>query len=189
MAAWLALDLSLSSTGFALWRGGTSAPVIGHWKLADSMEYRGRAYVRLHKEIMAILGGDECHEIAFEEPLTQKALNSKTNIATLQTLTGLAAHAESFAAAIGARCVAVNVSSWRRHFIGPMARGTQSGDLKAMARQRCRELGFEIACFDESDAFGILDYRLSTVGIIPPWREGVLQEQMSPATHGRRANA
>ena len=157
-----------------------AAPAFGRWPLADSMKWRARGYVRLHKEMMALHREHDIDSIDYEEPLTQKALNGKTNIDTLRTLTGLAAHAESFAAAIGAKLSAVNVSSWRRHFIGSMPQGTKSPDLKRLTNVRCRELGFDPATYDESDAIGLLDYRLSVDGIIAPWREGVLQTQLSP---------
>lgn len=180
MATWLALDLSLSSTGWALWTSGMAAPAFGHVQLADSMKWRARGYVRLHKHLMELHREHDITSIDFEEPLTQASLRGSTNIETLQTLMGLAAHAESFAAAIGAKCSAVNISSWRRHFIGPMPRGTKTPDFKWLANKRCRELGFDPAVNDESDAIGILDYRLSIEGIIAPWRERVLQSELAP---------
>lgn len=179
MAAWLALDLSLSSTGFALWDGESEAPVIGHWKLADSMKWRAGGYGRLHEGMMSLHRETPIDHISFEEPLTQASLNGKTNIETLQTLTGLAAHAESFAAAIKATHRAINISSWRRYFIGSMPRGTKSADLKHLTQRRCRELGFSPVGSDEADAIGVLDYSLSVSGIIPPWRDGKLQQQLS----------
>lgn len=188
MAAWLALDLSLSSTGFALWDGDSEAPVIGHWKLADEMKWRARGYVRLHKSIMELHRATPLDYIFFEEPLDQKALNGHTNTETLQTLSGLAAHTESFASAIGATHRAVNISSWRRHFIGSMPRGTKSADLKWMTQKRCRELGFQPVGSDEADALGILDYSLSVNGILPPWRSlNILDRQMTPAADGKAA--
>lgn len=188
MATWLALDLSLSSTGFVLWEGGDAEPVMGHWQLSD-LKWRSRGYVRLHKELLALHRATPIDEICFEEPLTQASLSGQTNVATLQALAGLAAHAESFAAAVGASIRPVNIASWRRHFLGRIARGTKSVDLKAMTGTRCRELGFKPACNDESDAFGILDYQLSVCGIIPPWRQNILQRELLPATDERAAHA
>jgi hypothetical protein len=86
--------------------------------------------------------------------------------------------------------VAVNVATWRRHFIGPMPRGTKSPDLKAMTMKRARELGFSPVGYDEADAIGILDHQLHLDGITPPWRmANVLQRQLHPATDGKRAMA
>lgn len=152
------------------------------------MEFKARGYVRLHKQMMELHQQHSLNFIDYEEPLDQRALSGKSNIETLRTLSGLAAHVESFAAAIGARCSAVNISSWRRHFIGSMPRGTKTPDLKWLANKRCRELGFDPAVNDESDAIGILDWRLSVDGIIPLWRQSPLQRQLTPATDGKAAS-
>jgi hypothetical protein len=57
-------------------------------------------------------------------------------------LSGLCAHAESFGYAVGLRSVqAVNVTSWRRHFIGKMPRGTKTKQLKDYVIERCRSYG------------------------------------------------
>lgn len=187
MATWVALDLSLSSTGFASWSDGDAAPAFGRWPLADSMKWRGRGYVRLHKSLLQIHAATPIDHLIFEEPLTPASVSGHTNIDTLQTLAGLAAHAESFAAAVKATARPVNVATWRRHFIGPMPRGTKSPDLKAMTMKRCRELGFDPVSFDEADALGILDHALSVDGILPPWRQDcILTRQLHPATDGRK---
>jgi hypothetical protein len=188
MTVWCALDLSLSSTGFASWSNEAAALTHGRWPLADSMKWRGRGYVRLHRELMAIHAETPIDHLIFEEPLTPASVSGHTNIDILQTLAGLAAHAESFAAAVKAVPRPVHVATWRRHFIGPMPRGTKSPDLKAMTVKRCRELGFKPLTNDEADAIGLLDFALSQDGIIPPWRaEHLLVRPMHPATDGKRA--
>lgn len=190
MRTWVALDLSLSSTGRASWSEGMAVPAYGRWPLADSMKWRGRGYVRLHRNLMEIHAATPIDHLIWEEPLTPASVNGHTNIDTLQTLAGLAAHAESFAAAVKATARPVNVASWRRHFIGPMPRGTKSPDLKAMTMKRCRELGFSPLSNDEADAIGLLDFALHQDGITPPWRmEHVLQRPMHPETDGKRAAA
>lgn len=190
MAMRVALDLSLSSTGWASWDGISDAPSYGHWKLADGMKWRARGYVRLHKALLEIHATTPIDHLIFEEPLSQASVKGNSSIETLQTLAGLAAHAESFAAAIKATSRPVNIASWRRHFIGSMPRGTKSPDLKAMTMKRCRELGFSPVGNDEADALGLLDFALHQDGITPPWRlTNVLQRQMLPATDGKRAAA
>jgi hypothetical protein len=187
MSTWVALDLSLSSTGFASWSSDDAALTHGRWALADSMKWRGRGYVRLHKALLEIHGATPIDHLIFEEPLTPASVSGHTNIDTLQTLAGLAAHAESFAAAVKAVPRPVNVATWRRHFIGPMPRGTKSLDLKAMTIKRCRELGFSPVSNDEADAIGLLDFALHQDGITPPWRfDNVLTRQMLPGTDGRK---
>ena len=87
----------------------------------------------------------------------------------------------SFGEACGIRWRPVNIAAWRRHFIGSMPRATKSIDLKHLAMQRCRELGFNPAKHDAAEAIGQLDYQLSIEGIVPPWRQAnVLQEQLMP---------
>jgi hypothetical protein len=189
LTTWLALDLSLSSTGFALWSSDVERPVIGHRKLADAVKWRAGGFVRLHKLLSELsFEADGIDHIAFEEPLTQAGLKGNTSIETVETQVGLAAHVMSYAAATKATHTAVNISSWRRHFIGAIPRGTKTPDLKAMAMKRARELGMEIACNDESDAFGLLDYFLSVNDIMPPWRNAFcLERQMRPEHDGKRA--
>lgn len=187
MATWLALDLSIKSTGWALWSTGEDRPAFGTWELAPDVSWRGRAYVRLHRHLLDLHRLSPIDHIAFEEPLPHAAVKGNTTIDTLAAMAGLAAHAESFAEAVGATHRSVNMATWRRHFIGKMPRGTKTLDLKALAMTRCRELGFDPARHDAAEAIGLLDYQLSLNGIVAPWRAGILQRELMPATDGRRA--
>jgi hypothetical protein len=189
MAAWLALDLSLKSTGFALWSLGSELPVCGHWALAPDVSWRGRGYVRLHRNLIDLHRVESLSDISYEETLSQSMVQGNSSLPTIQMLAGLAAHVESFAEAVGATHRAVNMSTWRKHFIGSMPRGTKKPDLKALAMRRCKELGMDPANHDEAEAIGILDYRLSLEGIIPPWRADVLQRQLTPAMDGKGARS
>lgn len=187
MPTFLALDLSVKSTGFALWSNGQAKPACGTWALAPSIDWAARAYVRLHRNLMDLHQLTALDDIVFEEPLPVLALKGFTNASTLAAAAGLAAHVASFAEAVGARHRPVNLSSWRRHFIGKMPRGTKTPDLKAMAMRRCRELGFDAIKHDAAEACGLLDYQLSVNGIIPPWRaDNILQREMMPDTDGAK---
>lgn len=186
----LALDLSVKSTGWALYSSEEAALTFGSWALAADLSWRGRAYVRLHRELLALHRETPIDDIVFEEPLSAGAVHGHTSLTTLAAMAGLAAHVESFAEAIGARHRAVNLSTWRRHFIGKMSRGTKSLDWKALAMTRCRELGFDPAKHDEAEAIGLLDYQLSVAGILAPWRaDHILEREMTPATDGKAAVA
>ena len=187
MATFLALDLSVRSTGFAIWSTGQAKPASGTWALADSVDYAARAYVRLHRQLLDLHRVSPIDEAVFEEAIPGAALHGHTNVKTLAAAAGLAAHVESFAEACGIRYRAVNLSSWRRHFIGKMPRGTKSPDLKAIAMRRCRDLGFDVNRHDAAEACGLLDYQVSVAGIIAPWRADVLEREMLPATDGARA--
>lgn len=185
----LALDLSVKSTGFALWSEGQPLPVSGTWALAPSIDYAARGFVRLHRNLLDLHRVSPIDEIVFEEAIPPFALQGNTNAKTLAAAAGLAAHVESFAEACGIRYRAVSIASWRRHFIGRMPRGTKGPDLKHMAMTRCRELGFDVQKHDAAEACGLLDYAVSVAGIIAPWRAGVLEREMLPASDGKAAAA
>jgi hypothetical protein len=188
VASWLALDLSLSSTGYALWRSGDERATLGHWMLAEHSKWQASGFVRLHRFMLDLHREGAIDNVVSEEPLSQAALKGNTTISTIRLQVGLAAHVMSFAKAVKATHVETNISSWRRHFIGKIPRGTKTPDLKALAFTRARELGFDPACHDESDALGILDHNLSSNGVIPPWRAGsILQRELTPAKDGRAA--
>lgn len=187
MRTFLALDLSVKSTGFAIWSEGQAKPACGTWALAPSIDWAARAFVRLHKNLLDLHRVSPIDDLVFEEPLPPAALKGFTNAVTLAAAAGLAAHAQSFAEAMGIRHRPVNLVTWRRHFIGKMPRGTKTPDLKALAMRRCRELGFDPQKHDAAEACGLLDYQLSVSGIIPPWRQSILQRELMPSTDGANA--
>lgn len=185
--SYVALDLSIRSTGWAMWSPGQRAPAFGIWSLASHVDHAARAFVRLHKGLLDLNTIDTIDELVFEEAIPPHMLHGRTNAITVAAAAGLAAHAMSFCEAVGIRWRAVSIAAWRRHFIGSMPRGTKTPDLKHMAMMRCRELGFDPAKHDAAEALGLLDYQLSVAGIIAPWRESVLEREMAPATDGARA--
>lgn len=179
MSGILALDLSKRSTGWAVWMRDWPRPRYGHWVLGSEYTPDGRTFGKLHRRLKELRALVRFDTIYFEEPIGAAQLTGHTNIATLRVLAGLAAHAESYAAATRCRlCQRVNVSSWRKHFVGRMPRGTKSKDWKYYAKERCRLYGFAPQKDDEADALGILDYACELQGIVPPWREN---EVLRPA--------
>lgn len=188
MQTFVALDLSIRSTGFAIWSEGQEKPAAGTWSLAPSIEWAGRAFVRLHKNLLDLHRVSPIDDLVFEEAIPPFMLQGHTNAATVAAAAGLAAHAMSFAEAIGAKWRPVGIAAWRRHFIGKMPRGTKTPDLKHMAMKRCRELGFDPDKHDAAEALGLLDYQLHGAGITPPWRsQNILQHELLPATDGARS--
>jgi len=65
----------------------------------------------------------------------------------------------------------VPMATWRRHFLGKMPRATKSAELKDLAMQRCRQLGFKPAKHDEAEAIGLLDYACDQLQIVPYWNQ------------------
>ena len=186
--SYLALDLSKSSTGWAAWQPGWEKPVYGHWVLGSEYTSRGAVFAKLH-QMMSDIHRAVCPvEYLFaEEPISPAQLQGGTTINTLRLASGLAAHAESWAHAMGVRrYLEFNVSSWRPDFIGRVhdseakakarrakkagdGRASARSDLKRLTMERCRQLGFSPKNHDESDALGVLTYGLLTSGATPPW--------------------
>lgn len=185
--SFVALDLSIRSCGWAMWSRGQRLPAAGTWELAPHVDYAARAFVRLHRSLQDLHRLDAIEELVFEEAIPAHQLHGHTNAVTLAAAAGLAAHAASFAEAMGIRWRPVSIVAWRKHYLGKMPRGTKTPDLKHMAMTRCRDLGFDVQKHDAAEACGLLDYQLSVAGIIAPWRAGVLEREMMPATDGRRA--
>ena len=175
----IALDLSKRSTGWACWQEGWDMPRYGHVQLGSEYTDDGRTFCKLHG-VLDELRSTVCRfeRMYFEEAINPQALGGNTNIDTLRVLAGLCAHALSYGSARSLRNVqAVNVTSWRKHFLGKMARGTKSKQLKDYAIERCRQYGFQPRRDDEADALGILDYACELQGIRPPWRANEVLRQ------------
>ncbi|MBK6800341.1 MAG: hypothetical protein IPG83_02320 [Novosphingobium sp.] len=166
----IALDLSKRSTGWAIWEAGWANPRYGSVQLGSEYTTDGGCYVKLHS-VLRDLRTTLCRfeSIYYEDPINAMALTGHTNADTLRVLSGLAAHACSFGHAMGIRVQAVNITSWRRHFVGKMPRGTKTKDWKDYAGERCRQYGWKPKNSDEADALGILDYAVSLEGKTPPW--------------------
>lgn len=186
--SFVALDLSKTSTGWAAWRAGWEKPRYGHWVLGSEYTSRGAVFAKLHQN-MSDLHRVICpiEYLFVEEPISPAQLQGGTTINTLRIASGLAAHAESFAHAMGVRRIQeFNVSSWRPDFIGKVhdteakararrakkagdARASARGELKALTIERCRQLGLTPRKDDEADAIGILTYGMLISGEMPPW--------------------
>jgi len=174
------LDLSVRATGWASWSQGQERPVSGTWELASALQWSARAYCRLQRNLMDLHRVEPITSILYEDSLPAERLHGQTNRETLKAAVGLTEHVESFGEAIGAKTRYTNQSTWRRHALGKMKRGTRTPDLKHYAMLRCRELGFEPRNHNEAEALLILDFDIHLSGITPPWRmQHVLTEQMA----------
>jgi hypothetical protein len=165
-----AFDLSKASAGWACWDGHAASPRYGSQSLGSgSLTSDGLTFARVHRMMNEVRAVVPFEKAFVEEPLQPRAVQSHTTFDTLFLLYGLAAHAASFCEAKGVTFEMKNQSSWRRHFIGSMKRGTKSKNLKDYTIERCRHYGWTPKNSDEADALGLLDYAISLAGITPPW--------------------
>jgi hypothetical protein len=168
----LGLDLSKSSTGFAVWGPGDVRAHSGTWELGSAYTSRGRVFAKLHQNMTDLhrVGAIDC--IFYEEALNPAALHGHTNIDTLRILNGLVAHVDSWGDAMGCSIVhAVHQATWRRFFLGKLPQGMRSTDLKDMAMKQARRLGFHPNKHDQAEAIGIMDFGCEQMNLSPPWRQ------------------
>lgn len=183
----LALDLSKTNTGWAVWDGASAKPLYGSWVLGSEYSSDGMVFAKVHERMMEHHQVFGFEYVAIEAPISPAQLQGNTTIQTIRLASGIAAHVHSFAHAFGLRpVIEVNVSSWRPDFIGKIhdqqakadaRRRKKAGDSRASARDslkaltiaRCRQLGMTPKKDDEADAIGILTYCLLTRNVQPPW--------------------
>ena len=149
----LALDQSLSNTGWALWDTGDPVPRSGAWQLCESGKRRALGFVAIHREIGAIHAESPIDIIAHETPLK---LPTDT-LAKLLGTYGLIAHIESIAHHKRVMLLSIGQREWRETWFNGMA-PTGRGNIKRMAIERCRQFGMDPASDDEAEACGILDH-------------------------------
>ncbi|WP_334656979.1 hypothetical protein [Sphingomonas panaciterrae] len=188
MTAYLALDLSKTSTGFALWHSGLDKPVTGIWQLGSAITSPGTVFLRLHQRMHEHHVVTPLTAVAYEKPRHLDGFNVQSNAEAHFLAVSLAGHVESYCEAKSIRVVndrngiGIHQATWRRHFIGKMPRATASAQLKGMAVARCRQLGIDVIRHDAAEAVGILDYLLDCERIMPPWRaDEVLRAPLMPA--------
>ena len=192
----LALDLSKTSTGWALWRDGWEAPRFGRWKLGGEYSTPGDVFLKLQERMHELRMIDRYERVVIEEPINPGQLQGHTTINTIRLAIGLASHAESYAKAMRCQYREINVGTWRADFIG---RGEVSGIRKAIrdkAKQtgkkvsatdslkdatmlRCRQFGWKPRNNDEGDALGLIDYDLCLSGVQTPWRMAEILQPMA----------
>ena len=126
----------------------------------------------------------EAQHLATQAPKNGKK-QGNINLDTVYRLIALGAIVEKFAFEVGALCYKVDISTWRKHFIGrgsgfkrdPRTKKYLPGeDPKELAMQRCGEYGWHIDQPDAAEACGILDYGLTLLKDFHPrpWRDATL---------------
>lgn len=174
----LALDLSKTCTGWAIWQEGWEKPRYGHWVLGSEETLNGQVYEKLAEYLQEQHSVMNFQYVYAEKKINPDYLRGHTNIDTLTILCGIAEHLKYFCRVYRStgsfpggirRLHEINVSSWRSDFIGKQKRGTKKATLKALTMERCRQLGFRPRKEDEADALGLLTYAILSNGITPPW--------------------
>ncbi len=179
--SYLALDLSKSSTGWALWRPGMSKPIFGVWHLGGPKTTRGAAALKLNRNLTDLRKVEKFDFMFVEAPVAH-VKRKGTSERNVRLALSLHAHTESFASSKGMdnRFFEYTPDSWRPEFIGRdenamikraarLAEKSASDPLNAACKERCRQLGIQIRKDDEADAVGVLTYGILKRGITPPW--------------------
>lgn len=146
-------------------RGASGEVATASWVLGSEFTPPGEVFVRLHQRMTDVHRAEPLDHIIVEEPLNLGPQAGNTTAETLIILTGLFTHALSWGAAMRVPVTPVNMSAWRRHFLGRVKRGTARGALKDMAKARCKALGIKVLTDDEADAVGILSWGCDSLGI------------------------
>ena len=178
----LGLDQSESSCGYALWGPGDPVVISGTWALGSEYSSYGRTFAKLHENVWQLHQVSPIDAVFYEKPRHLDGFNINSTAHAHFLLVGIAAHIESVGTAMKCGLVkAVHMKTWRSFFLGKMHGASKSKDLKQLAMERARQLGFKPRKHDEAEAIGIMDYGLEMVGVTPPWRE---HEVLRPALAG-----
>ena len=167
MSRFLAIDQSLTSTGWALWEPEQDLPCSGSWKLCEGVKSRALGFAELRGHLLALHRATPISSITFEQPV----LAPKDKMEKLIGLYGLAATVECFAQPRQIDCQFVNVKTWRKTFLGPGYKDLRPDEAKAAAMKMARFYGQRVSNHDEAEAFGILDHALLKARVKIPWRE------------------
>lgn len=179
----LALDLSKSSTGWALASHDDEMPAYGHWELGIKTTPPGRIFANLHQRLTELHRETPIEGIFFERPLQQSQVSGNSNITNIENAVGLASHVQSWAYVMKCRvCYSVAIKTWRGYYLGPQPNHTKRKRFKELSIVRGRQLGFAPRNDDEADALGILDWAFEYQAIVPKWRsDEVLRPMMEVA--------
>ena len=180
---YLALDLSKKSSGWAFHEEGSARPQHGVWTtIASEYTGRGQLYYQLFRELARLRRVMRFGKIFAEEPVNLIPNSVATTIENIWISVGMGAALELFCYQEGIKLEWVHQARWRREFLGRMPRGTKSVDLKAMAIERCRQLGFSPQRHDDAEALGVLTYGMLREHVPVPWmRDEVLRAALDKA--------
>lgn len=176
----LALDPA-THCGWARWRPGMEKPASGAFDLPSGDEDLGRVGYQLHFELAQMHKLERIERLFYEAPIPPSQMMGQTQLRVTAKVFTIAGHIESFCYAKNIRCRMVGMGAWRRFFVGKGA-GEKTAIFKSWAKERCRQLGWDIRSHDEADACGILAYGISLdPALKAPWAEALLfAEEFQP---------
>jgi hypothetical protein len=177
----LALDLSMSNTGFACWGTGDAKVMSGAWVLGSEYSSYGKVFAKLHEQMSDLAAMGALDAVYYEESLHLKIKVKESHKRAHMLSVGLGAHVESWCYAMGVRPRPVDMAHWRAHFLVGMPRpknrdGSKVEDaLKISAMEKCRLLGFKPRSYDEAEALGVLDFAVDEKQLPAPWHTKLQQ--------------
>lgn len=156
-------------------------PASGSFELPSDEDDLGRVGYQLHVNLNQLLQVHGFERIFYEAPIPPSQLMGQIQLRTIAKIFTIAGHIESFAYAKNLRCRQVGMGAWRRYFVGKGA-GEKSATFKSWAKERCRQLGWNVRGNDEADACGVLAYGVSLdPAFVPPWQDQLtFAEQFAP---------
>jgi len=184
----LGLDLA-TTTGYAWHRNPMPRPFLDAFRLPGDPGEVGKPAYALENWLWdlydATKGDGPITHIFFEA----QHISGNINIDTVYRLICLGGVVEKFAFQIHAHVYKVEISKWRKHFIGrgsgfkktPDKKKYLPGeDPKDLALQRCADYGWHTDKPDAAEAAGILDFGLSALGEYHPrpWRDAAMMKAM-----------
>ncbi len=158
----LALDLSLSSTGYSYGAWG-ERPIFGHWKIG-SLSHPGEAYAVLEDYCDDAIKVFRPRALVYEAPLpTHRQIDKSNPNATRSTneiaitLIRLGGIVELIAVRHGLKYYHQSCTEARRHVLGKAPTG-KSEQVKPIIMDWARRRNWAVTCDDEADALVLLAY-------------------------------
>lgn len=152
------MDLA-TTTGFAF-GSGDERPYSGSVRFDGAI---GRYAAELEAWMGRMVEIYHVKTVYIEAPIVA----GKTNLNTTMKLMGGQVIAHKVCYEFGVPCTPVNVSSWRKAFIGrstapkEIPKNKRRKWLKAAAMKECERRGWNVTSDDEADALGLLSYAIT----------------------------
>jgi len=161
----LTLDLA-RRTGFATWRPG-SLPEIGTYTLPEPIGGIGLYLQKYEDWLRSMCARRAVDCLVFEAQILIHGGKNKTGFEVAYQLMNLGGTTEKVCQDLNICCSKVQVTEWRKHFLGSSHHRTK--DAKDLAMKKARACGFDPKHHDAAEAFGILDYTAAVFDMKTDW--------------------